>query len=391
MATQSWVPTAAEAGSDQRRPLIGQPGWLGDSGGPVPVTPGSPVPPQPTAEPDRGGRHSRYLPFGQPPPDPVSAPPGQGDDATAVISRVSMYETVILPKAVVPPSAPPTLAELAARHGLKPAGTRPKLFQYTRQLWRFREFIAFYAQGRVKASVGSARLGRLWLLLTPLLNAAVYFFIFGVVLQMGRGVSNFVGYLTAGFFVFVYAQTTAQQAVTSISGQIGLVRAMQFPRASLPIATILIQTQNFAISMIVLLVIAVATGERVSVTWAWLAAAFALLIMFNSGLALALARLGARIADLKQVLPFAMRVWMYMSAVFYSVDMYSYLPQTAQTVLYWNPLLVYIELVRYAVLADVPLSSTLPELLIKGGIWAVLVLSIGYVYFWRGEAEYGRG
>jgi teichoic acid transport system permease protein len=350
----------------------------------------------PPAEPGQVGHPPGYLPFGQPTPDPApphppAAPAGPTQDATALIPRVAMYETAILPKAVVPPSAPPSLAELAARHGLKPAGTRPTLAQYTRQLWRFREFITFYAQGRVKASVGNARLGRLWLLLTPLLNAAVYFVIFGVVLQLGRNVPNFVGYLTAGFFVFVYTQTTAQHAVSSISGQLGLVRAMQFPRASLPIATILIQAQNFFISLLVLLGIAVATGERVSTNWAWLPAGLVLVTLFNSGLALILARLGARIADLKQVLPFAMRAWMYMSAVFYSVDMYSYLPPLAQTILHWNPMLVYIELVRYAVLADVPLSSPLPDLLIKGGVWAVVVLVIGYVYFWRGEAEYGRG
>ena len=42
--------------------------------------------------------------------------------------------------------------------------------------------------------------------------------------------------------------------------------------------------------------------------------------MFNAGLALLVARLGAKITDLKQVMPFVMRTWMYASGVLYSVE-----------------------------------------------------------------------
>ena len=105
---------------------------------------------------------------------------------------------------------PPSLAQLAQRHRLKPAGTRPTFGAYLANLWRFRAFIAAYANGRLIASFGTARLGRLWQVLTPLINAAVYYLIFGVILDTRRDVDNFIAYLCAGLFVFGFTQTVLQ-------------------------------------------------------------------------------------------------------------------------------------------------------------------------------------
>ena len=38
-----------------------------------------------------------------------------------------------------------------------------------------------------------------------------------------------------------------------------------------------------------------------------------------------------------------------------------------------------------------PLASSFRDLWIMGGAWAVVTLGFGFIYFWRGESEYGRG
>ena len=85
------------------------------------------------------------------------------------------------------PDAGLTGAELAARHGLRVAGARPNLVSYTRQLWSYRNFIATYASSIISASFSQSKLGRLWQVLTPLSNAAVYYLIFGIIINTGRG------------------------------------------------------------------------------------------------------------------------------------------------------------------------------------------------------------
>jgi teichoic acid transport system permease protein len=223
-----------------------------------------------------------------------------------------------------------SLRGLALRHGLRPAGERPGLLPYIRQLWSYRHFIIAYANGRLVVAFTSARLGRLWQLLTPLINAGVYFLIFGIILDTRRGIPNFIAYLCTGLFVFSFTQTVVLGGTQSINSNLGLIRALHFPRASLPIAVTLTQFQNLVVSMAVLIGIVLVTGEPVTPAWLLLLPALLLQSLFNAGMALAMARLGAKITDLKQLLPFVMRTWMYASGVLYSVENFArHLPRDA--------------------------------------------------------------
>ena len=47
-------------------------------------------------------------------------------------------------------------------------------------------------------------------MLTPLINAAVYYLIFGVILNTSGGVDNFIAYLCTGLFIFSFTQTVVQ-------------------------------------------------------------------------------------------------------------------------------------------------------------------------------------
>ena len=74
-----------------------------------------------------------------------------------------------------PPRVPDQpLAELAAKHGLKLSGARPSLPKYLTTLWQRRHFIVGYATARNVSMYTEAKLGQLWQVLTPLLNAGVY-------------------------------------------------------------------------------------------------------------------------------------------------------------------------------------------------------------------------
>ncbi|MGN9813092.1 ABC transporter permease [Micromonospora sp. BQ11] len=285
-----------------------------------------------------------------------------------------------------------TGAELAARYGLTVAGERPTLAGYTRQLWSYRHFIAAYANAKMVAAFATARLGRVWQVLTPLTNAAIYYLIFGVILNTKGEIPNFIAYLCVGLFIFNFTQTAVVQGTQSISGNLGLIRALHFPRASLPISVTLTQFQHLLTAMVVLVAIVLVTGEPLNLEWLLVIPALLLQSIFNVGMALGMARLGAKVTDLKQLMPFITRTWMYASGVLYSVDNFAkHLPGWAQTIIEANPLLIYIELVRHAMLESSPLTSSTTRLWLVGAAWALAAFLGGYLYFWRGEQEYGRG
>src|ERR1700752_2944735 len=100
-------------------------------------------------------------------------------------------EAALVPSSEDSPEINGTLAELAARYGLRPSSARPGLFKYIRMVWDRRHFIVAYATARNVSMYTEARLGNLWQVLTPLLNSAVYYLIFGILFQQNRGIDNY--------------------------------------------------------------------------------------------------------------------------------------------------------------------------------------------------------
>ncbi|GGS83626.1 MULTISPECIES: ABC transporter permease [Streptomyces] len=287
-----------------------------------------------------------------------------------------------------------TAAELAAKYGLSVSGARPSLVEYVRQLWGRRHFILAFSQAKLTAQYSQAKLGQLWQVATPLLNAAVYFFIFGLILHASRGMSRdvYIPFLVTGVFVFTFTQSSVMSGVRAISGNLGLVRALHFPRASLPVSFSLQQLQQLLFSMLVLFIVAIGFGSYPSLSWLLIVPVLALQFLFNTGLALIMARAGAKTPDLAQLMPFVMRTWMYASGVMFSIPvMLADKPQWIATVLQWNPAAIYMDLMRFA-LIDGYGSENLPDhVWSAAGGWALLFAVGGFVYFWKAEERYGRG
>ncbi|MFE7773622.1 ABC transporter permease [Streptomyces sp. NPDC057445] len=287
-----------------------------------------------------------------------------------------------------------TPAELAAKYGLSVSGARPGLLEYVRQLWGRRHFILAFSQAKLTAQYSQAKLGQLWQVATPLLNALVYYLIFGLILGAGRGMSKdvYIPFLVTGVFVFTFTQTSVMAGVRSIAGNLGLVRALHFPRASLPISFALQQLQQLLFSMLVLVLIVIAFGSYPSLSWLLVVPALALQFVFNVGLALIMARMGSKTPDLAQLMPFIMRTWLYGSGVMFSIKvMLEDKPAWIADILLYNPAAIYMDLIRFALINDYDSSNLPSHVWFAGLIWAVLVGIAGFVYFWKAEERYGRG
>jgi teichoic acid transport system permease protein len=331
----------------------------------------------------------------------------------------------LLAEAVITPDGESPLgdlAEMAARYGLRPSSARPSLIAYLRLVWQRRHFIVAYATARNVSMYTEARLGQLWQVLTPLLNSAVYYLIFGVLFEQNRGIEHYIAYLVTGVFIFAFTERSIVVGSTVMRANIALIRALHFPRACLPLAYVMVEFQQLLLSMLVMFAIVLGDGEPLTWYWLYLLPALVLQATFNMGAALIMARLGAGAQDFSQLIPFLTRIWRYFCGVMYSIaSLPAKLPEWSKDLLQLNPAAVYITLTRYAIMStqrtnapgakpfnagkcaaftatkSPPLQaychpSVVPtELWLAGVGWAVVALVVGVVFFWQAETRYGRG
>ncbi|WP_217143106.1 ABC transporter permease [Streptomyces sp. AC627_RSS907] len=309
-----------------------------------------------------------------------------------------MSQVLHTPPPTPAPAAPTgadDLAALAARHGLTVSGARPTLPEYVRQLWARRHFIGAFATAKLTAQYSQAKLGQVWQVMTPLLNAAVYYLIFGVLIGTKQGVEDFVPFLVTGVFMWTFTQSSIMAGTRAISGNLGLVRALHFPRAALPVSFCLQQLQQLMFSMAALILILLAFGVPPGASWVLAVPALVLQFVFNAGVSLVMARVGSKIPDMAQLMPFLLRTWMYGSGVMFSIDHMtgpdSGLPSWVGTVLQLNPAVVYIDLMRFALIDTFGASQLPPHVWALAVGWALVAGIGGFIYFWKAEETYGRG
>jgi teichoic acid transport system permease protein len=361
--------------------------------------------------------------------------------------------------AVIVPEAPRLpdrdLAEFAAEHGLKLSGQRPTLVRYLVTLWQRRHFIVGYATARNVSMYTDAKLGQIWQVLTPLLNAGVYYLIFGLLFEAAKGVANYPAFLVAGVFVFAFTERSIVTGSNVMRANLQLIRALYFPRASLPLAYVIVELQQMLVGMVVLVAIMLISGEYPSWYWLLLFPAVLLQTMFNTGAALIVARLGGSAADVSELIPFFLRISRYFCGVMYLIiTLPAALSNWEKQVLSLNPMAVYISLVRVAFMhsyrtnsagnqpynsgfcyqflhkagayitpgtrvpaalihpgsklasivigpnskiSNIPLQAYCPaivtnnDLWIAAAAWGVVTFLVGIVFFWQAEAKYGRG
>ncbi len=267
---------------------------------------------------------------------------------------------------------------------LKPINAIPPLRAYLRDLVDRVEYIRAVPLGEIRAKNLDTVLGNVWLLANPILSAGVYFVIFGILLETDRGVDNYITYLIIGIMVFRLFSSSLTGGAGCVSRSETLMRSLYFPRVVVPLASALGNFYLFLPGVAVMLMLAVATGE--TPTWRWLLLPYvmALALVFVSGVTMITGRLGHGIRDLGSLLPHLTRLGFYGSGTLYDPAAF-----TSNSTVLWlfnlNPVYQLISLTRWSLM-----GLSIPGWFwVVSPIYAICTFVGGFLYFYRGELNYG--
>lgn len=272
--------------------------------------------------------------------------------------------------------------------GLARIGVRPPLGEYLQQLWQRRHFIWYDSRHRASTQNSRMHLGNVWLFLRPLIDAAFYFVIFGLVLKIGKGMENFPAFLIIGILLYRSTATSITSGTGLLRSNKAMIKAFTFPRASIPISAVLQATMTAVFTMMVMCfaIMVIPPFALPQISWVLVIPIFLIQTVLNLGLMLITARIGFHVPDMTNVLAVVSRFLMYGSGVMFPIERFLD-NETALSIVTLNPLYQIIDMMR-----TVLLDGQVPDLRawIISIVSAVGILVVGFIYFWRAEESYGR-
>lgn len=244
-----------------------------------------------------------------------------------------------------------------------------------RQLAASRDLLWTWTGRLVQARYAQSVVGGLWVLVNPAATAAIFGIIFTLFVPVDTAGVPYVVFSYAGITPWLLFSGAITDMAASIVDNMQLVTKIYFPREILPMATLLARLLDFAVSLVLLVVLMLAFGVPLHPV-GWLYVPFILVIQLALvlGLGLLLAAMNVFYRDVRPLLTLGVQLWFYASPVIYPVAM---VPERLRPYYFLNPMAGILEAYR-----DVWLNQRAPGPYLAGSALAsVVALVVGYWFF----------
>lgn len=196
-----------------------------------------------------------------------------------------------------------------------------------RELVDSRFVLSALAFREIRGQYRSTLLGQLWSLANPLTQMLVYTFVFAFVFRVQSepgdpsGVDIYALYLLCGLIPWSLFQSAVTSGMSSLVSNANLINKVYFPRLIIPFSAIIATAYNSLFEFLVLTVALLLAGSFV-LPWLPLALLVVVtLLVFATGLALALSIANLYFRDTQYLLGVVFQVWMWMSPIIYPITL----------------------------------------------------------------------
>lgn len=252
-----------------------------------------------------------------------------------------------------------------------------------RELWDYRELLYFLVWRDVKIRYKQTAVGALWVILQPLLTAAIFTVVFG---HFARLKTNGIPYLLLTYsallpwLLFANALTTSTKSIVENQA---LVTKVYVPRLLIPVAPVLAGLVDFAIGAVLLVGMMAWYGFAPS----WHAVFLPFFLLFAVAAAVAvtiwLSALNVKYRDVQYTVPFLVQAWFFATPVAYSALLF---PTDVRPWIGVNPMAGVVQGFRWSLLGQ-QAAQVGHLMLLSFGVVIVLLIG-GIEYFRRVERSF---
>ncbi|MFC5529000.1 ABC transporter permease [Cohnella yongneupensis] len=232
----------------------------------------------------------------------------------------------------------------------------------------------------IKKKYKGSFLGIIWSLLNPLLNMIVLTIVFSTLFD--QNVKSFPVYLLCGSLLFGFFSTSTSESMHSIISSASLFNKVYIPKYIFTVSQIISNFIFFAISLIDLVIIMIATRAEVTMNILYAPIYLVLLFIFTCGIGLLLATITVFFRDVEHLYGVITTILMYTSAIFYPATI---IPEKYGLILTLNPIHYFIKGFRDVVYSGVAAD---PNNLLICTFIAVLSMVVGVIVFERKQDKF---
>jgi ABC-type polysaccharide/polyol phosphate export permease len=238
--------------------------------------------------------------------------------------------------------------------------------------------VFFLALRDFKLRYTQAVLGVAWVLLQPLAAAALFYGIFGRVLDAPSDGIPYLAFAYPGLAMWSYLSQAVSSASESLAEHSALVTKVYFPRLVAPVASVLPGLVDLGVALAVLGVLIPIYGIAPSLALLSLPLWIVLAVAVALGVGLWFSALNAQYRDVRYGLGFLLQIWFFASPIAYSS---SVVDGTWRYIYALNPVTGLIDGFRWSLLdAPAPGAEDLLSLAVT-----LALLGTGLLYFRRVE------
>ena len=261
------------------------------------------------------------------------------------------------------------------------------VFAQIDELVRSRELTMNLVRRDMKVRHRGTFLGMLWSLTNPLLIVGLYWFIFTFLFKAAPTTDSmrpdghavpFALYLFGGLVIWGFFNTSAGASSGSIIGSGYLLGKVYFPRAILPLSTVLSALVTFGFELCVLMFITIVLVGPPSFYILWLPVVVAVAAVFSYGVGLLLATVTVFLRDVVHFVGVFLQLWFWGTPILYSLKFLE--GSRMHTLVELNPMTGIVLSFRNVVVLNRPPTAAL--LAYDAGV-AVVALVIGAWAFGR--------
>ena len=254
---------------------------------------------------------------------------------------------------------------------------------YWRDLWRYRDLFYFLAWRDLLVRYKQTVFGVLWAVLRPFLTMVIFVTIFSRVAGLPSDGVPYAILVLGGMLPWQFFATALGEASGSLVANANLITKVYFPRIILPASSVIVAMVDFAITLVMLVLVMAWYRYVPPVRIVLLPVFVALALVSALGPGLLATALNVKYRDFRFVIPFIVQFGLYVSPVgFKSSLIEDKLGPIARLVYSLNPMVGVIDGFRWCIGAEPSLHVGALAISV---VTAVILFGLGIRFFRQTE------